>query len=173
MVASVLSPGPSLARVTRADVDGTMIFAVNRAAHHLKCDWWVFGDNRMYTTYPIDYTPRLASCAETKRRLCLANCLTYEELFPEYRPDAMWMIYTCNAALVIAASQGATTIKLYGCDWDGVQDFDGHLYTFAGEEAELTRTAKRWDNERRMFDSTVAMLAEKGVKVERIIYGNS
>jgi hypothetical protein len=173
VIASVLSPGPSLARVTARDLEDTTIFGVNRAAERFRCDWRVFGDDRMYTTYPIDYSPKLATCAESKRRLGLVDCLTYEELFPQYPPNALWMIYTCNAALVIAASQGAKVIRLYGCDRKGIEDFDGHKYTFAGEEAHLTRTPKRWENEARMFDSTVAMLAEKQVKVERITYGTA
>lgn len=173
MTASVLSPGPSLSRVTDADLVDTTVFAVNRAAHFRRCDWWCFGDDRMYCTYPLDYAPRLATCAETARRLGLEQVLTYEELFDNYSPSALWMIYTMNAALVIAASQGAKRIRLYGCDWSGVADFDGHQYQFKGEEAAITRTPKRWENERRMFDSTVAMLAEKGVSVERVTYGTT
>lgn len=172
MIASVLSPGPSLARVTPADVADTLTIGVNRAPLMHHCDWWAFGDNRIFgePEYQPGYPIKMFTCAESKRRLGLVDCLTYEELFNNYTPSALWMIYTMNAALVLAASQGAKTIRLYGCDWKGTEDFDGHKYTFKGEEADITRTPKRWENERRMFDSTVAMLAEKGVKVERVMY---
>lgn len=171
MIAAVLSPGPSLARWTDDDIPGLLRVGVNRAVHYLQCDVWCCGDDRLYREYPVDYAPRISTSEETIRRLKLAdtsNCIIWERLFTTYTPASHWMIYSFTAALVTAASLGATDIRVYGCDWAGVEDFDGHKYTFTGEPAEVTRTDKRWENERRFYFETTQMLESMGVSVTRI-----
>lgn len=168
MLVSVLSPGPSLANVTREDLSDSLIIGVNRAVHHLRCDWWCFGDDRMYRTYKPDYPVEITTNEEMRRRLKLEVAVTWESLYPSYSPETRWYQFSFTAAIAIAASLGATQVNVYGCDWAGASDFDGHRYTFKDEEAEKTRTPDRWERERGIYQRTIEMLANQGVKVNRI-----
>lgn len=170
MTAIVLSPGPSLSRVTRHDLTGDVTIGVNRAVHALPCDWWAFGDDRMYRTYPAGYPLKISTNDESKRRLNLTDCLTWESI-PLDVPQ--WRLFSFTAAIVTAWHLGASTIRIYGCDWAGVSDYDGHQYQFKDESAAVTRQPDRWERERNIYDAVVAELVKRDVKVERITYGHT
>ena len=165
MIATILSPGPSLSLVTEEETRDTTIIGVNRAVRYMVCDWWVFSDDRVYRNYPSDYTLKVFTNEETQRRLNRKFDLTHESLYHKYTPG--WHIYSFTAAVILAAELGADTVRVFGCDWKGCEDFDGHRYQFPGETAELTRTADRWQREREVFDKTITLIP--GVRVERII----
>lgn len=171
MIASILCPGPSLAKLTQAQIDATTVIAVNRAAHRVRCDWWVFLDDRIWKTYPLDYRPKICATREVERRIDEKFELTTDELRDQFSPAAGWTIYSFTSAIVLAAHLGAARAVIYGCDWAGHADFDGHLYRFSNEHAEQTRSDDRWKREREIFERTCALLAGQ-LHIERVIYGN-
>lgn len=55
------------------------------------------------------------------------------------------------------------SIHLYGCDWAGIEDFDGTV----PPGAEVGRSDYRWKNERAHFERVAGWLASKSIAVER------
>lgn len=169
MTAAVLCPGPSLSKLVERPDCGVVI-AVNRAVFHpIRCDWWAFTDDRVFRTYQPEYRPKWFTTQETERRASINGDLTYEALMPIYPATRTgWTLYTMDAALVLAAHLGAKLIKLYGCDWSGKKDFDGHKYKWHDTDPiQQQRVGERWQREKIIYIRTKELLAEKGVVIER------
>ena len=173
MTAAVLCPGPSLASLIDRPVCDVVI-AVNRAAlHPIRCDWWAFTDDRVFRNYPLGHRPKYFTTQETERRAKISGDLTYEALMPLYSATRTgWTMYTMDAAMILAAHLGAKLIKLYGCDWSGTKDFDGHKYKWHDTDPiQQQRVDERWKREKIIYIRTKELLAEKGVVIER--YGTA
>jgi len=170
MIAAILNPGPSLLRTYPGRTDAGLVMAVNRAATAFACDVWACGD------YPavqdsrdkLACLPALLTAENTAAALRDRNqkwpgrVVEFSELHSCVLPSVVdWPWVTALAAVVYAASVGATLIRCYGCDWSGEQDFDGVV-------GGLNRSEARWTHEAALFGALRTVLDRRGVTVERI-----
>src|SRR5580700_2882050 len=149
MKAAILSPGPSLPKTWQGGAD--VVIAVNRAALAHKCDYWACGDLPALqenvpklTAKPHLFTAEV-SLNDFRGQGGVWNgpITTFEDLFPYLHPGdcgCCWTFLTALAAIVLAASIGASEIDCYGYDWTGTADYDG-------VEAGANRSDDRWRDE--------------------------
>lgn len=164
MTALILCPGESLASYVPQPAD--LVLTVNRAGLAHESDVWCALDYLMIRDNALDVmgNPRLLS-----RRQTICDTAGWLGRFPAVMafedfptPNGFRDMKTMFAAALYAAAQGATSIKVYGCDWMGTKDFDG---TEAGED----RTETRWAKEQVAWDSVIVpWLEQRGVSVERM-----
>lgn len=184
MKAIVLCPGPSLSQYTPQPAAVTI--GVNRAVLFQKCDWLASSDYPFLRDYEFGYPVKLFTNQDTKLHRAqtrFTEVLHKEALFHKYPPaETSWTLLTATSALILAAHLGATQIDVYGADWKGTQDWDGHEYganqkdykdfignpaVWVGNEAWRTRGEKRWSDEAINWHRACAMLTGKGIEVTR------
>lgn len=166
MNAVLLCPGPSLARLKSLPECGISL-AVNRAATLFAVDWFCASDYPMIRDYgpKVLGRPSLLTIRQTAHDLRnrldrFRSVKVAEDVLAGYG-SPLKHHKTAMLALLFAAWCGASTITVYGADWQGRTDFDG---VNAGEN----RSDARWDEERREWElMLIPWLAERGVKVER------
>ena len=161
MKAAVLCPGPSLSRCP--PLDAGLVVGVNRAAAFRPCGVWAALDTPVIKTYgrevvgrPVLFTRRETAESLRRRGLLPESVVCCEDLAC---PVDRWDLFTLTAALVLAASRGATDVEVYGCDRTDGPDWDG---VRAGEN----RGENRWERERRVWNELTAWLETAGVEVE-------
>lgn len=155
MNATLLCPGPSLARYRPQESSG-MVIAVNRAAEGYACEVWAATDWPLIDrTKPLG-TPTLYTIQATKESLerrgkawphgvVLHSDVAGGAVENGRHP---WTRYTATAALMYAAWMGVKRINAWGVDWAGTSDWDGHR---AGE----TRTTQRWRQEQQIWQRVI------------------
>jgi hypothetical protein len=167
MQAVVLCPGPSLADFEHYGAD--LLIGVNRAAAARRCDVWAAGDAPMVERYASDVlgTPLLLTDQGTASTLFNAGKLWRGETFifqdlSSFCPlPLQWDLFSATVALVYAAWRGCSSIRTYGMDWSGTQDFDG-VGGFGN------RSPERWELERAIIlNRLVPWLSGKGITFER------
>ena len=158
MNCALLSPGPSLARLTKAPAADVTI-AVKRAALPFGCDWLAILDSPALKEYGgIAPAAQLLTRREYRPKYTVRPGLACEDLAC---PVLMFDLYTATAALALAGYLKATRVDVYGADWTDAPDFDGHT------PAESNRTPQRWALERGVWANVVGWLAGKGCEVVR------
>ena len=167
MKAALLCPGPSLLAFNEAPRYDLTI-GVNRAVLAFPCDWWAVQDWQLFGDTHPDGNPAVFTtldCMEAIRRHGGSYRLAHRLLryiadvyFYEPAPD-YWALYTATAALILAWDQGATSITCYGCDREGVDDYDGTSRTSDN------RTDERWQRESRIWRDVVIWLRDHGMRV--------
>jgi hypothetical protein len=168
MVAAVLCPGPSLPDTYPGPESYPLVVAVNRAAIEFRSDVFACLDFPLALSLWPEVPARVwltcaASAQSLARRHLIRTAVTVEGL-DSFCPVPDWRLYTAPAAVVYAASEGATQVDIYGCDLRGVEDFDG---VQAGEN----RTERRWARERGIWAAVTEWLAGRGVEVRRVSSG--
>jgi hypothetical protein len=177
MNAAVLCPGPSLASIDPGSIaDYDLIVGVNRApliveSRKLFVDWWCFGDARIFLKCDLGYYPRVFASQRAVGDVCRAGRMDdlvrkysvheWESLAERYSPCLSWAEWTATAALICAASEGATSIGVYGADWTDAPDADGV------QMPENDRSENRWRNEGATWDCVVKELGTMGVTIRR------
>lgn len=166
MRVAIYNPGPSMPRMAPAC---DYFIGVNRAANAHRCDAWACGDLPAVVKW-ADLTigsPTLLTAANTVVDLrqrgfaWRGKVVEFDALNDVLDPAAInWHFLTALAAVVYAASLGATTIDVYGADWSGTADWDG-------VQAGQNRSPDRWAKERELFDAIAAEFLERGITVER------
>jgi hypothetical protein len=170
----VLCPGPSLAGVDWFDLSGpetAAVVAVNRAILVAEADYWVALD--AVTAQLIDE----AAMPEHRPTLVMSHSCRYDAVASRpwvgalphidpgslvHEPSAAWRQKSLTVACVVAKDRcRATEIVCLGVDWDGDRDFDGR--SFGCQK----RGAKRWAEERAIFDRLVEEFAAEGVLLLR------
>lgn len=172
MNAAILCMGESVRAFEPDDFEGLLV-AVNRAATKFRVDVWACGDIDLHTSIDkvpehVIGSPELLTAAVTAAYLrdhgtpWRANVVEFESLrdYLDYA-QLSWTLFTATAAIVYAASRGATRIDCYGMDWKGEADFDG--WAKAGN-----RSPERWRLESGVFGAVVKTLAGMGVEVRRV-----
>lgn len=183
MKAVVLCPGPSLAKFTGCE---HLTIGVNRAGLNKQvgpsyaetlgrisgfaCDWWAATDYPLIRDYQALGKPKLFTSRQTANDIkgkfdhLFSGIAAKEDIGVPFN-EVPWTIYTATSALVLAYHLGATEIEVYGCDFAGVADWDGHSYQWKGNEAWRTRGGAKWDAQAANWKKTVEFLAGKGVTV--------
>jgi hypothetical protein len=141
--ATILCPGPSLARVTALDHPSWVLLAINDAMNHplaAHATWWCALD---LWTKPL---PRHApmggmvtswvAIEEGQARLVPYPCSRFDQ-----HPKARGTATTLPAALWWCAFLGASEVQLVGCDMAGTANY-------SGEHNPEGRHAQRWRLER-------------------------
>jgi hypothetical protein len=171
MLASILSPGPSLS-LYRPHGE-VMVVGVNRAASMLPCTAWACGDPELLaaTCAKVKGSPWLltSSIGLTAMRAMrgvhwLGEVMTFDLLRQLFDPIPQWDTFTATAAVVYAAAKGARRIECYGMDWSGTADVDG--WDQAGNRSE-----DRWKLEAGLFGSLGIALGQRGIEVVRYTGG--
>jgi hypothetical protein len=146
MIAALLCPGPSLARLTdlpKVDV----VCCVNRAAIRWPCDVWAAIDQhltkriwRQVIGKPILLTNRLEGGEVIRKGFWPVDRLAFTDDLRTER-CAGWSLRSATSAVVYLAERGAERIDVYGCDLAGDADWDGIRPSGA------IRDAGRWNDE--------------------------
>lgn len=156
MNATLLCPGPTLANFT-GDRRG-MVVAVNRAAEAHHCDVWAASDwPLIIKTKPLG-GPVLLTIQATKDALQRKGeawpfgVITHSSIAGGTIDNGRhpWTRYTATAALQYLAWSGATHVDVWGCDWAGREDWDGHT------AKSDNRTTDRWRDERKIWDGVIS-----------------
>lgn len=170
MIAALACPGPSLLSTFPHGDRPALVAAVNRAAHAVRCDWWVFLDHGVFERYPLDGPNIFTSGAadyhlrnHNAERWALQSVKLTESLgdFCDLQSPS-WSTYSATTALVLLAWLGASEIRVYGADWTPAPDWDGH------NDPENRRDAERWDRERALWAAVVDWLDDRGTTVVRV-----
>jgi len=163
MTATVLCPGESIKAYVP---NGGLVIGVNRAVIAHRCEWWAASDYPLIRDYDAGYPIKLFTNKDTKiARPERFTEVLFKESLPDFSPE--WATYTATSALVLAAHLGAKRIDVYGVDWEGVVDWDGHQYSWTGNEAWRTRGGENWEPQIKAWGQTVSALREHGVSVCR------
>lgn len=171
MRVAIVCSGPSAARLPDLS-DYDSVIAVNLAAEIVASDYWLFLDPQAFylTENPLGdpaiVTGRLVSI-KIKRKSEWANNRKHFDAKFEGRRDVIslglrWRSFSATTALAFAFELGAKQIDVYGADWSGGCDFAGRT------RDEYRDDSRRWPQERAIWDSVVAALDARGVRVERI-----
>ena len=173
--AAVLCPGPSLSPFEDTDAHDVRI-GVNRAAGAVRCEYWVALDVHTAGITTPRGKPVVVNKPNIHRQMCdefpcvsQLSHLSVEGLRLR-RPGSEkinWQRFGLTVAVVLAAELGAARIDCFGVDWCGQSDFDGFRHT------RNRRTDSRWQRERRLYQQVVAALAERGVIVRRMTFGQN
>jgi hypothetical protein len=167
MLAAVLCPGPSLTRFTG---DYELVVGVNRAATAYRtdvwcaCDWQVIQRERdVVIGIPLLFTNSPSARYLWRHQSPWPRRV---ERFEDFKDGDGVPIaptsFSSLAAVWYAVAKGATTIRVYGADMEGVKDFDDAL---AGEN----RSETRWQVERRLWGQMTEQLKGRGILVARAV----
>jgi len=149
------------------------LIAVNRAAEFAACRWWVALDARTFSWTRPQGAPTLV-CGDDQYRKVVQDhpeavgikhrslSTLHLDLAAPGRPPVRWKRLGATVAVALAVNLGATEIDVYGADWSGTRDFDGHA------DPRNRRDEKRWEDERKTFAELAAVLAERGIVLRRI-----
>lgn len=169
MRVALLSCGPSLDLFyPHTPVYGLRI-AVNRAAERYRCDVWACTDTKAVMRGRPIGEPQLFTIDATRDALARRDwvyeygIVTHTDIAGETIDNGRhpWTRFTATAALMYAATHGASVIDCYGCDMQGKHDWDGTRYE------DYWRTEQRWADERNVWAATVAALDKRGIRVVR------
>lgn len=177
MNVAILCPGPSLAKWP----DSMLLtyrerLGINRAVLRVPCTQWVTADFNPFEKTKLDKTPPIWTSENIVHLFPAGSATAYETLggkYPflvnTYSPDGVvdWRSYSATAALIVAAHLGAARIDVYGADWTNEPDFDGKSINQGPKE----RDAERWKSERQIWDAVGGDLTQRGISVNRILYG--
>jgi len=156
MNATLLCPGPSLANYCRQGRG--IVVGVNRAVEAFTCDVWAATDWPLIDrTTPLG-APMLFTIVATRDALARKGrgyphaITTHDDVAGGVVTNARhpWTKYTACAALAYLAWGGATQVDVWGADWAGATDWDGHT------AKSDNRTTERWRDEQRIWDGVVA-----------------
>lgn len=175
MKVAVCCPGPSLPRRWFGRIGYDVVYAVNRALIAVpEADWLSAADAQFYEDLlPEDARPRIgvltgdtvvdpARAKPTWSHLTIVGWGSVA-LIAAHEHRGRPLTWSVQAGLCHAAEAGATAIDLYGCDGAaGGTRIDCTGY--AGE----SRGPERWAREELDLALTLALLAERGVPVDRI-----
>lgn len=177
MTITLLCPGPSLEKFPGSD---TVKIGVNRAAVMRPCDWWCASDYPLIRDYDPIGKPRLFTNENKVNRPERFSEILFKEqiwkLWPSLPENGPWSLFTAPSALILAAYLGATDIQVWGCDFKGTSDADGHQYQWDGIEAWRTRFEGDWSQAPAGSDAlravecwhkTVAWLESKNIRTTR------
>ena len=187
MTVTLLCPGPSLSRFPGTK---NLTIAVNRACLNkqvgpsyattlgkvsgFRCDWWACSDYPMIRDYEALCRPALFTNGNTRTDITgkfsylFSEILAKEELYEDFNQHKIpWTLYTATSALVLAAHLGATEIEVWGADFTGVADWDGHEYQWQGNEAWRTRGGDKWDGQVKNWAETCKALRARGIQIIR------
>lgn len=167
MRATILCPGPSLARAPRQDIySADITIGVNRAATAFEVDWWAFFDACIYLNNRPIGAPNIYTSAISQRAIgdLKAPELMIGDTLMEFFPIRLgWTMYTATASLILAAHLGAKRIDVYGADWTAdAEDFDGVYPDGAA------RSAFRFARESEVWLATTTHLESLGITTKRI-----
>lgn len=178
MIAAVLTPGPSLSRISSVDLSAyDVTWAVNTAIKLVRADWLAAGDPEAVKRSIGPFRPRLGLLTMGTTAKEIENCPTWSGIriatwsdvptIDEHERRGRPLSWSIQTALCHAAHLGARRIDLYGCDlyrpdFDPWQTVDAAGYQ--GED----RNRQRWERERRDIELTTSILAEAGATVQRI-----
>jgi hypothetical protein len=166
MKIAVLAPGPSLS-LTYEPSGHAHVIGINRAVLGFACDWWAFTDWQPFLHYHhFADLPRLGlffsgtALDELLRRGMATRMqdarllLPFEDIDPARTRDALrWGLFTAPAALMLARHLGATSIDVFGADWQvDAADWDG--VAMPGNN----RDEARWKNEAVIWNGVVEHL---------------
>lgn len=165
MQATVYVPGIPDEQLAAIEPIGDIVIGVNRAAALVECthvialDWPV-----ARSVQPLGSPRRIISrtaiqFAQATEGVTPTPDGVIEDIFAAYPRKVPWSAHTLTAALVLAASLGATQIYVIGLDDDGPSDIEGHPLP------ELAENETRVRHDLIIFDQTVKYLEEKGVQV--------
>lgn len=180
MKIAICCPGPGLNRLAPIHesqkippLDGyETIIGVNRAPF-IMLAWcipvwvkaWCF-DGRAFLSGEVPYKPLLC-CSEKdinfvgETRGPQYPVVTHENLLKGTPGDTDWCDFSVTSAIVLAARLGGRQIDCYGSDWTDEPDADGVMLP------DCLRTAKRWKEEKRVWDNVIKYLKPRGIMVER------
>lgn len=173
----IVCPGPSLqfrkSRIAPCDCR----IGVNRAVSAVPCTWWAFGDwQNLVNVVPIGkpniftnqqamelFEAHIGPLKKITAHMELIDAVDFVE-YEDLKTDCPLPLnpgtWTFAASLMLARHFDAKTIDVFGCDWEGTQDWDG------AQQAE--RSKERWDRERVDVGKVVQWLRESGVTVNGI-----
>jgi hypothetical protein len=174
MRAAILCPGPSLARALPLLADGrageyALTLAINRAAAAWPADFWVMLDAATFGQCEPQGEPRIVTDAaewvrvlETHPEAARFRVL-FEDGIDPAPPSINWFNYSSIAAAVLAKSEGATEIVLFGNDLAGIADWDG--VTDVGQPR--NRCDARWAKERAIWQDVGEWMASEDVTLTK------
>ena len=173
MTASILCPGPSLARLTESHLYVDLVVAVNRAATRWPCTVWACGDTPLFEqiqhqvigspTWMVSQSQLDVIHDHIKAGICQPWRGKIQTIQPmlQFLPHAInWVSFTFTHALTYSAWVGCDEINVYGCDWEpNAPDFDGI-------QGGKNRSFDRFRAEKGIFQAICELLPK--VKVSRI-----
>jgi hypothetical protein len=178
--AQIICPGPSLAGHIGKLPQADLRIGVNRAICAVPCDWWVFGDwialrdfspigkPKIFTHSNVDeqlqrnvgplhyYSIRMQVLDAVER-------VNQEDITTECPIPLNPCTWSLVSALIFTRWKMPvflSRIDLYGVDWSGDQDWDGHKCS--------ERNDYRWERERSDVMRTVQWLRENEIEVNGI-----
>lgn len=180
---TILAPGPSLQRLTPADLKTTgPIVAINNAGMStLPRDFWSCLDppskfRQIWEPLPIQDRPKLgliwcranqAPAWEAKGLRTWPHPESEVNFRAKYLPGIKRTTPMLNLTILATISrcigEGATKILLYGCDMDGA----GHCHGDDPDNRPKSAWPRRWDKEREVFGMAMKEWESTGVVIER------
>lgn len=169
---AILGTGPSLREFLAAPPVHDVYVGINRAVEAYPCDWWAFNDDEAFVWWvPCEGGHlRIFTSAETRRRIQhyrnvpigridRFEWLHYAEVDTTCPSDPGWVNFSMTLAMVLGEFLGAKRLTLYGCDFQGTDDWDGP------EAHGSARTHYRWQNETHKVGHVERWLGTRGVEV--------
>jgi hypothetical protein len=188
MKIGIVCPGPSAIAAASHELDSQydLWIGVNRAVLVRPCDYWVFGESKVYGDLVINHSAqifnrliRLVIPEHTRRELgiepgglFLKNSPTHQEISEKVPLSVSqtpnhdtWKTFSFTTAIALALYLGAFKVDCYGADWlPGAADWDGTPSGF-DEGGSPTRHADRFQREKDVFHN----LQQFGSKSIRMI----
>lgn len=183
---NILCPGQSLRHFIEDPPDPCpLTIGVNRVAGDFPCHFWAFNDSEVFDwAYnsedrpfwkpplgnPTIFTSNTAFERIERRDLVDDfKWLFYGMINTSCPGSPGWTNFTVTVALVLAEylhrqHPEMNHVALYGCDQQGVTDFDGK----DPPRGLQSRSEQRWRNELHRFDHVAAWLKGQGVTMERV-----
>lgn len=165
---AILCTGPSLATFLASPEAHDVYIGVNRAVEGYRCDWWVFNDSATLGYFEPIGRPRVFTSAACAGRITMRAKFDefehtfFHEIGTSCRTDPGWDKFSMTCAMVLAEHLGASLITIYGCDWEGSDDWCGPLLG-----AKSARSQYRWKNEQHKYGHVEGWLRSLGVDVVR------
>jgi len=160
MNATLLCPGPSL--IAYNGCDGFKV-GVNRAASLHDCDVWAATDRPLIDSVQPIGTPVLLTIEATRESLARRGrpwpylVITHKGIGGKDNARTPWIRFTATAGLFFLAWMGAKHVDVWGCDWNGTEDWDG-------KQAGANRAEQRWNDEREIWNKVIE---QTGIEVTR------
>jgi len=167
---AVLCSGPSLQRTyIDARPQHDLVIGVNRVVEAVRCDWWAFNDWETFK-WRLPHlvgTPGICTSGPARKTiikegygdaLARHEVRTYDQLPVDVPERCRWTNFSMLVGLVLAACFTSKEIVLYGCDQQGVEDWDGPSPTRA------IRTVHRWQNEINKFSKLQEWMKTRGLR---------
>lgn len=164
---AVLCCGPSLIDFLRRPKPHDLVIGVNRTAAAYPCGVWAFGDCEAFRAYepvgvPVILTSRYAAYRlRNDERLCgyVGGIVFVEDLNVPLPGRYDETTYTSLVAVAYAVHRGARRITMYGCDLQGVYDWDG------AASIGPNRNDRRWSHEAERLAEAAHWLGQRGIEL--------